>query len=558
MTSKNSFFNKTWYKNLLKRFWIVGLGAAVAYVFLYLYPILQGGYTEAYQFYATYLKGTYFIGNMTISVIALLASVALFYYLHNKNASITIHALPIKKSELYWTSLVAGFTLIFLPLIFTTCVLIFFGKTIPLYGKLLTIKNCLGWFLIQSALILFVYGITQLCGVITGNIYTHCILGTFFNLLPWIGTQFFTILKGTFTYGLEEPALTLSNYSTAFSYVYTLDRWIDFQDVGYLFTYILIGVFFIFISYFIYKSVKLEYIGSSVVFNHLRDIVVIISTLVISSFISYLFVFDQTSLSTMRISFVIIGIIVSFVVFAASRMIAESTIYILNKSTLKKFIGYVVIFGLISAFTVFDISNIEGKTPNKDDISYVSFNSDYSAFYNVKLNDSETINMIYNIHRDIIKAPHNANNSAHYFNITYHLVNGEKLTRNYNISNAIFNKYIKKDMQKLYQNETYIDHLFKNQDWKEVSIYNSHDDSGNSIVYISDNDYKALKYCLKKDYKSITLDDLTDALTDSKYSIDVYNDKDELFSFYFNKKFKNTVQFLNARGYSKKFSKWTL
>lgn len=558
MTSKNSFFNKTWYKNLLKRFWILGMGTMVAYVLLYLYPVLQGGYTEAYQFYATYLTGTYFVGNMTISVIALVTSVALFYYLHNKNASTTIHALPIRKSELYWSSFMAGLTLIYVPLILATCILICFGKTVPYYGKLLTVNHCLGWFLMQSALILFVYGITQVCGVITGNIYTHCILSTFFNILPWLSSQFISLLKGTFTYGLEESYITLSNYSTAFNYTYTVDRWIGFKDAGYLSIYILIGISLIFISYFIYKSVRLEYIGSSIVFDHLKDIIVIIGTLVISSFISYLFIFDETSLSTMRLSFVIICIIVSFIVFAVSRMIAESTIYIFNKSTIKKFIVYIVIFSLMSVFFVFDIFNIEGQRPNKDDISYVSFNSDYTAFHDVNLNDSETINIVYNIHKDIIKAPHYANNTAHYFNITYHLVDGTKLTRTYNLSNAVFNTFIKKDMEKLYKNEIYIDRLFKDQSWKEVSVFNYSDDSGNGTVYVSDNDYKALKYCLKKDYQNITMDDLTAALTDSTYSIDVYNDKDESFSFYFNKKFKYTIQFLNARGYSKKFSKWTL
>lgn len=38
MISKNSYFNKTFFKNLMKRFWIIGLGMMVSYVLLYLYP----------------------------------------------------------------------------------------------------------------------------------------------------------------------------------------------------------------------------------------------------------------------------------------------------------------------------------------------------------------------------------------------------------------------------------------------------------------------------------------------------------------------------------------
>ena len=50
MLSKNSYFNKTFFKNLMKRFWIIGLGMMVSYVLLYLYPIYQGASSEGYQY----------------------------------------------------------------------------------------------------------------------------------------------------------------------------------------------------------------------------------------------------------------------------------------------------------------------------------------------------------------------------------------------------------------------------------------------------------------------------------------------------------------------------
>lgn len=97
MISKNSYFNKTFFKNFMKRFWIIGLGMMVSYVLLYLYPIYQGASSEGYQYYAAYLKGSYFIGNLIISTIAILTSVALLYFYHNRTASTIIHSMPIKK-----------------------------------------------------------------------------------------------------------------------------------------------------------------------------------------------------------------------------------------------------------------------------------------------------------------------------------------------------------------------------------------------------------------------------------------------------------------------------
>lgn len=51
----------------MKRFWIIGLGMMVSYVLLYLYPIYQGASSEGYQYYAAYLKGSYFADNLIIS-----------------------------------------------------------------------------------------------------------------------------------------------------------------------------------------------------------------------------------------------------------------------------------------------------------------------------------------------------------------------------------------------------------------------------------------------------------------------------------------------------------
>lgn len=555
MTSKNLFFNKTWYKNLLKQFWIIGMGLMVAYILLYLCPIYQGGFTESYQYYATYINGSYVVGSLMISAVAVLTSVALLYFLHNRNTSTIIHSLPIKRSELYWSSFLAGMTLIYVPLIITTGLLICFGMTIPSYHRVLTLNHCLNWFLIQSALILFAYGITQICGVITGNIYTHCILGIFFNLLPWVGSQFFTILKSTFTYGLEQPSIRFGDCSTALTYVFSLNKWLSWYSILHLLIFIAVGVVAVFIAYFIYKSVKLEYIGSSVVFEHLRDIIVIIATLVVSSFITFLFISNETSINIMRISFVILGIFVSFIVYSISRMMADSTLYIFNKTTYKKFGIYLLIFAMMCVFFVFDIDNKENKIPEIGDISYITFNSDYSGDQNVKVTDSESIQIIHKIHKDILEAPHNSNDSSHHFNITYHLVDGKKMVRTYNISKKIFKTYIRKDLQSLYKNDAFIDRMFNGYNWIQVSVYNYTDDSEKNDTLISDEDIKGIKYALRKDYKTLSIDEITKAIDHASYTIDITNDGQYYTSFYIDKNFKNTLGFLKMRGYAKKIFK---
>ena len=405
--------------------------------------------------------------------------------------------------------------------------------------------------MIQSALILFAYGITQLSGIITGNLYTHCILGVFFNSLPWLCSQFFTILKSAFTYGVEEPSVAFENYSTAFNYVFNLEKWLTLRTLAYLTIYIAIGIGFVFIAYFIYKRVKLEYIGSSVVFDRLKDVVVILGTLVLSSFVTFLFISNETSISTMRLTFVVIGIIVSFIGYYISRMIADTTFYVFNKKNFKKFVIYLVIFSFMCVFFVFDITDEENKIPKTGTVSYVTFSSDYSGNQDVRLSDSDSIDIIHDIHKDILKAPHNSNNSSHYFSITYHLVDGKTLTRSYNISQDCFDKYVKDDMKALYTNVSYMNQIFRNMHWVEVSVMNYTDDA-NDTIYLKDDDLRGLKFALRKDYETLPMDTISDAINDYNYSIEVTNDNDYILTFYINKDFENTVTYFKKRGYYRK------
>lgn len=319
--------------------------------------------------------------------------------------------------------------------------------------------------------------------------------------------------------------------------------------------YIAIGISLVFIAYFIYKRVKLEYIGSSVVFDRLKDIVVIIGTLVLSSFVTFLFISNETSIHTMRITFVIIGIIDSFIGYYISRMIADMTLYVFNKKNFKKFIIYLVVFSLMCVFFVFDITDEENKIPKTGTVSYVTFSSDYSGNQDVKLNDSDTIDIIHDIHKDILKAPHNSNDSSHYFNITYHLVDGKTLTRSYNISQDCFDKYVKDDMKSLYTNVSYMNQIFRNMHWVEVSVMNYKDDTMDDTVYLKEDDFRGLKYALRKDYETLSMDTISDAINNYNYSIEVINDADYVLTFYINKDFENTVTYFKKRGYYRKIFK---
>lgn len=75
------------------------------------------------------------------------------------------------------------------------------------------------------------------------------------------------------------------------------------------------------------------------------------------------------------------------------------------------------------------------------------------------------------------------------------------------------------------------------------------DDTMDDTVYLKEDDFRGLKYALRKDYETLSMDTISDAINNYKYSIEVINDADYVLTFYINKDFENTVTYFKKRGY---------
>ena len=112
-----------------------------------------------------------------------------------------------------------------------------------------------------------------------------------------------------------------------------------------------------------------------------------------------------------------------------------------------------------------------------------------------------------------------------------------------------FDKYVKDDMKSLYTNVSYMNQIFRNMHWVEVSVMNYKDDTMDDTVYLKEDDFRGLKYALRKDYETLSMDTISDAINNYNYSIEVINDADYVLTFYINKDFENTVTYFKKRGY---------
>ena len=103
-------------------------------------------------------------------------------------------------------------------------------------------------------------------------------------------------------------------------------------------------------------------------------------------------------------------------------------------------------------------------------------------------------------------------------------------------------------------------------------MQNYYDDSDNKeLVHISvekdnphlfedelnlkEDDFRGLKYALRKDYETLSMDTISDAINNYNYSIEVINDADYVLTFYINRDFENTVTYFKKRGYYRKIFK---
>ena len=107
-------------------------------------------------------------------------------------------------------------------------------------------------------------------------------------------------------------------------------------------------------------------------------------------------------------------------------------------------------------------------------------------------------------------------------------------------------------MKSLYTNVSYMNQIFRNMHWVEVSVMNYKDDTMDDTIYLKEDDFRGLKYALRRDYETLSMDTISDAINNYNYSIEVINDADYVLTFYINKDFENTVTYFKKRGYYRK------
>jgi len=345
---------------------------------------------------------------------------------------------------------------------------------------------------------------------------------------------------------IEDTILKLSPVLRIFAYSYH-----DMKQVEIL-IYILICVFFYFISRFLYKKRSLETATNSIVFNKLKPVFkygVTLSTMLLGGIY-----FGETQ--NKNIYWTLFGYLIGSLL---GYIIAE---IILKKSfkafkNLKGYLIYLIVIALILIGVKFDITGYESYVPNIDKISNIHFGHDFYRYdekgnkVNLGYKEEDNIKNIYALHKMIINDKNKYNNDMYGTRniiFVYRLENGKKVTRGYNIRYEDYSKYLKP----IYESKEHkiLNNNIFNVDTKKIDklTIRANGDIQKSVVIIDNSEIKEAIDILKCDILNESYEDMNSNIdTWSELEL-LLNDNERVYT-HWKKNYKEFEKWLSEKGY---------
>ncbi len=276
MTSKISCFSGSILRYNVKRFWWI---AAVSALVLFLgrpFPILMDrNITETLY----YLKDVGLIlrrdmiSYLMTGFVPVLTAVCVFRYLQGAKNATLFHALPLRRSTLYFSSVLSGWLLFAAPVVLNGLVLLV--MSLVKYSAVFTVTNVLQWAGIQLLFGTALYAMTVLIGMFTGSSIAQYLFTYILTFLPAGLIYLIYYLLDGWLFGFESASLSnlldMVFRVTPFYYFTLLSRydqlawWQIVLNLSYIIGFIAIGLP-------LYKRRGIEHGGDIIAFKWVRPI----------------------------------------------------------------------------------------------------------------------------------------------------------------------------------------------------------------------------------------------------------------------------------------------
>lgn len=476
-SKSNGFISKAIVKSNLKRFTPLMVMGIVYFFCLYVLPAF---FVDDLSFY---LRQSFDYGIFAVrfycAAMPLAVSLALCNFLHKKNAVMFHHSIPVKRTQMYLSIVIAGLIIIFVPIV----LLSFYISAVV---NIVTAFKILGFGILSST---YVFSICIIAGIISGTTVMHFILAVWFNFLPQsiyavLVTYSQVLLFGFTTKDMWRDIELMSPETNTFSLLSTTSL-----------VYIGIFVAIYILAGFLYSRAKLERTENAVFFNSIKvllNALTSIYTMAIFGFIIY-------ALKQTTTSFIVSSIIGAIIGSYAGYMILNKTFKIFNKQATKITVCIVVLSMILSLSFMLDFYRFESKVPNVNDLKSVKLNSDmldennscegWNSLFDSNYTNRDIISNVINVQKAAIDNEKKLDQTEGTYNvyIEYKLKNGKSISREYEVSK--YNKNIQKYMKYIYESKSFKEKSrfssIKNK-IKEISVSNSETDLKVSARYIDD------------------------------------------------------------------------
>jgi ABC-2 type transport system permease protein len=278
--------------------------------------------------------------------------------------------MPYSRPTLFISNLISGLILILTPIIINALTLIPFVE--PTFKHLhggkenlernnsyspwethIDLGDLTRWLVSVLVIALFIYAISVLAGIITGNIAIHVLVSALLNVIAPVMYLITQEYLGSFLYGYG------SGYQTDITTrLHPLSSVLDKDGVGLLssLVYVAVAIVCCIAALILYRILKVERSTDVFTFKAANYVLVSILSLMGMSFVGFLFTF-------MAGGFFVGAAIGGVITFMLSLMIVRKSAKIFDKAMLKSFGCFVLIAVVFVVFTTTNITGYETREP---------------------------------------------------------------------------------------------------------------------------------------------------------------------------------------------------
>lgn len=429
MKSKTSCFNKTIFRKNMTRFWPVW-AVYLAYLFFSMTIRLflnthsyaaqsaeAGTASPAVNRLMTMLECiSTGLQPYVLFFAALVAALTVFSYLFSTRSCNMIHALPVKRSELFVTNYISGFLFLLIPQLITFVL----NLLVCILNNISSVEYMLYWLLFTVGMSFLFYTLAVFCCMLTGHTVAAAAYYFVGNFL-YIGIKTVAILVvSSLCYGLGifsdlvDANLTETRDTVLSPFLYLLNHvalgWTMNDDFTALENismrgglliglYCIIAVAFVILSWVFYKKRQLECTGDVVAFGWLHPCFRWMLALVGGFSLSFLLtslLFDQTKYTAIALFIFLVPC--SFVSFFVSEMLLHKRFRVFSGKRWMEWAVCIAICLIGTGLIKGDVFHIERKIPDTDQIAAIYLYGDYEHVFT----DEDNFTTVEEIHRNIL------------------------------------------------------------------------------------------------------------------------------------------------------------